>query len=97
MYNLIFTKSFDKRYKEFICNKDQKLEKRIDKALVLLKNNPFCFSLKSHKVNTKNYGVKWASRVTGDLRIIWDFANDKVMVIILLDIGGHSGKDKVYK
>lgn len=69
MYLLIFTKTFDKSYKDFVKN-NKELEKRTKKALQLLQQDPFYPSLKAHKVNTRNYGQKWSSRISGDLRII---------------------------
>lgn len=95
MFTLIFTRNFDETYKQII--KDNKeLEKKIRKALHLLEQNPFYPSLKTHKANTKNYGEKWSSWATGDIRIIWDYDGEERLVIILLDIGKHSGTHKVY-
>jgi len=59
--------------------------------------DPFQDCLKSHKVNTKLNGIRWSSRVTGDIRIIWDFESGLVNVINIFNIGGHSGQSKVYK
>ena len=67
------------------------------KTLQLLRQNPHYPSLRSHRVNTRFLGEHWSSRVTGDIRIIWDFENGNHLVILLLDIGGHSGTHKVYK
>jgi len=47
-------------------------------------------------VRTKNNFSAFSSKVTGDLRIIWNFNEDQIQVIDLLDIGGHSGNGKVY-
>ncbi len=96
MYDLIPTASFQHSLKSIL--KDNKtLKIRINKTLQLLSSNPNYPSLKSHKVNTKNYGQRWSSWVTGDMRIIWDYDNANRLVILLLDIGSHSGKHKVYK
>lgn len=96
MFTLIFTKDFDESYSLII--KDNKVvEKKVRKALHLLSQNPLYPSLKTHKANTKNYGEKWSSWATGDIRIIWDYDSENRLVIILLDIGKHSVTHKVYK
>lgn len=51
----------------------------------------------THKVGTKNLGKRYSSRVDGDLRLIWDFDENDRLILLLLDIGGHSGAKKVYK
>lgn len=96
MFDLLSTKDFDKTY-VVITKGDQKLQKRVQKVFKLLRLDPFYPSLKTHKANTKNYGEKWSSFVTGDIRIIWDYDSEDRLVIILLDIGKHSGTHKVYK
>ncbi len=45
----------------------------------------------------KNGDPAFSSRVNSDLRIIWDYSNNIPQVLDLIDIGGHSGKNKVYK
>ncbi len=80
-----------------IVKGNKTLEKKARKALHLLEQDPFYPSLKTHKANTKNYGEKWSSWITGDIRIIWDYDAENKLVILLLDIGGHSGTHKVYK
>ncbi len=96
MFSLLATKDFDKTY-VVITKGDQKLQKRIQTVLKLLKQNPSYPSLKTHKVTTKNYGKKWSSWVTGDISIIWDYDSENRLIILLLDIGSHSGTHKVYK
>ena len=96
MFILIFTKDFDEKYTQVI-KKSKQVEKKVRKALHFLEQDPFYPSLKTHKANTKNYGEKWSSWVTGDIRIIWDYDTENRLVIILLDIGKHSGSQKVYK
>lgn len=90
-YNLIFSKDFLKSYSKLVKrNKD--LKNRIDNVLLLLAKDPFYVGLKTHKADTVLYGYKFSSRVTGDLRIIWDFEDGK-QVILVLTILGH----EVYK
>ncbi len=96
MYEIEFQPSFIKTYQKII-RKNPSLAERIDKALFLLKNTLRHPSLKSHKVQTPDFGVCWSSRVTGDIRLIWDFDEDNNVVILVLDIGGHSGSGKVYQ
>ncbi len=96
MYVLRFVSTFPPTYKVLI--KGNKIfEKRTEKALKLLKNDPFYPSLKSHKVNTRNFGEKWSSWITSDLRIIWDFDEAKKQIILLLAITKHSGSHREYK
>ena len=94
-YRLRFTKSFENRYIKLL-KKNRQLKEKVDRTLEILKNNPFNPSLKTHKVVSRNVGEAFASGVTGDIRIIWHFDKFEILVIILLDIGGHSGSRKVY-
>jgi len=96
MYELVTTESFENSLKRLVKNNSY-LKKRINKAFKLLKSTPFYPSLKTHKINTSQYGEVLSSRVTGDIRILWLFDADKIFIIILLDIGGHSGSKRVYK
>ncbi len=61
-----------------------------------LQVNPFLSNLKTHKVNSKIKKGVFSSRISGDIRIIWEFSETKVEVLDLLDIGGHSGSKGVY-
>lgn len=96
MYDFVFTQTFNTSYDKIIAA-DQKKQKRLKKALNLLKVNPFYPSLKSHKVNTKSFGEKWSSWITGDLRIIWNFDPEQKLVILLLALAEHSGTHQEYK
>lgn len=96
MYTLRFTPTFEHSYRKRI-KKNHALEEKTHKSLHLLIHNPFYPSLKSHKVRTRNHKVKWSSRVTPDIRIIWDFDPLMSDMIYIYDIGGHTGKRKVYK
>jgi len=90
--SLSYKDSLDKLVKT-----DGILKKRLMTALKKLSLDPTHPSLRSHKVNTPDYGVSWSSRVTGDIRIIWKYGSSERLIILLLDIGGHSGSHKVYK
>lgn len=94
-YQLEFTKKAAKKYKKLTI-KNKHLQEKIQETLKILVDDPFHSKLKTHKVQITNYGIVYSSRITQDIRIIWDIENDKV-TIILLDIGGHSGSKGVYK
>lgn len=96
MFTLKITATFASTREKIVGN-NEALNKRIKVTLQKLALNPAHPSLQSHKVNTRNFGVRWSSWVTGDLRIIWDYDAEQRLVLILLDIGTHSGADKVYK
>ncbi len=96
MFTFLVTDPF-KTSREKVVGNDEQLQKRLKTFLQKLTMNPLHPSLKSHKVNTQNHGVRWSSRVTDDIRVIWDYAADQRLAILLLDIGGHSGTHKVYK
>jgi mRNA-degrading endonuclease YafQ of YafQ-DinJ toxin-antitoxin module len=83
MFTAEFSKHFQKQYKKLIKN-NQILETRIDTALAKLLDDP---ETTSHKV-----GQYWSCRVTGDIRIIWQYKGGE-LVLLLLKIGGH---DELY-
>ncbi len=94
-FTLRFTKRFDKEF-SYIKKKDSALESRINDTLSKLTSDPFSLSLHTHKANTTIFGKRYSSKVTGDIRIIWDFMDNRT-VILAITIGGHSGKRRVYK
>lgn len=87
---------FDASYRR-VTKGNKELKKRVLKVIDLLQEDPFYPSLKTHKVNTRIHGVRYSSMVTGDIRLIWDFDTDDKVRIIVINIGGHSGKNKVYQ
>jgi mRNA-degrading endonuclease YafQ of YafQ-DinJ toxin-antitoxin module len=89
-YNILPSHTFKKKTAKLI-KKDPSLRKKILKVTDQLALDPFHKGLKTHKANTVKYGLKYSSRVTGDLRIVWDFDGEKI--ILLLTISGH----EVYK
>ena len=95
MYKLVATKPFDRKYKK-VTKRNKILQEKIIQTLEKLKNNPFDITLDTHKSNTRKYGERYSSSVTGDIRVIWDFDKETITLILLLDLGGHSGKNKVY-
>lgn len=94
-YHLEFTKKAARKYKKLTTGNKQ-LQEKIQEILKILVDNPFNSKLKTHKVQITSYGIVYSSRITQDIRIIWNIENDKV-TIVLLDIGGHSGSKGVYK
>lgn len=96
MFLLKLRNSFHKGYKK-LTKGNSKLQKQFAKALKLIEKNPFYPSLKTHKVDTKNYTKVYSSSVNGDVRIIWNFDEDNNLVILLLETGTHSGANQIYK
>jgi len=95
-YRLMFSRVYKTKY-EKITRKNLKLKRQIVKVHELLSLDPRNSSLKSHKVNTVNFGPAWSSSVSGDIRIIWSYDQQNNLVILILTLGSHSGSSKVYK
>ncbi len=86
---------FTRKFKKLVPP-NTALAARFERSLTLLSQNPATPSLRTHKVNLS--GVKvYSSSVTGDLRIIWRYAEGVVDIIDLLDVGGHEGGNSVYR
>ena len=94
-YEIKKTKHFERVLKKLI-KRDLMARKRIFLVLDLLRLDPFSKTLRTHKVNTHQFGKQYSSRVTPDIRIIWNFIDSKT-IILLLTIAPHSGKKKVYR
>ena len=90
MFYLRFSKYYKQKIKKVI-GKDKVLFNKVSQALDLLRQDPFDRKLRTHKVDKF-----WSSRVTHDIRVIWVFNKKKGRIILLLNIGGHSGRKKVY-
>ena len=73
------------------------LQQKILNALELLRHDPNDQRLRSHKVFGKNGQLAFSSRVTADVRILWDYRKGKTRILDLFDLGGHSGARKVYR
>lgn len=93
-YTLRFSPKADKLISRDIKS-NPVLKSKLSKALKTLSEKPFSTVLRTHKVYTSKYGLVYSSVVSGDVRILWQISEDRV-VIIILTIGGHSGKRKVY-
>ena len=95
MFTLKFTKLCKKQVKKNIAG-NMRLEKSLKKTLLLLRENPFHNSLHSHKVTSiKNKDI-FSSSITGDWRIGWMYGEDNNPVIVCLEIGTHSGSNRMY-
>ena len=95
MYKLYKTKSFIKKAKRLLNTTEKKSS--FEKTILLMEQNPYILNLRTHKVQSKKFGLMYSSRITDDLRIIWNFDEENNLVLLLLDLGGHDGKNKVYK
>jgi mRNA-degrading endonuclease YafQ of YafQ-DinJ toxin-antitoxin module len=95
-YRLSPTPYFKKKYVKLV-KQNTVLKDKTLKVFEILQINPFTPALKTHKVDSKVKNGVFSSSITGDLRVIWQFCEDEIDVLDLLDIGGHSGTNKVYK
>ncbi|MFA6518777.1 MAG: type II toxin-antitoxin system mRNA interferase toxin, RelE/StbE family [Candidatus Shapirobacteria bacterium] len=95
MYQAITTPLFEKKFSKLTKN-NPLLRKQIYQTVETLKLDPYYAGLKTHKVNFGSGITARSSRVTGDIRLIWNFTKEK-LVILLLNLGPHSGSKKVYK
>lgn len=96
MYFLQPTNKFLRKSKKLI-KKQPDLKNKIENVFLCLAEEPFSSKLKTHKVNDIDGIPAYSSTLTKDLRIIWDFRYGKPQILDILDIGGHSGKNKVYQ
>lgn len=65
------------------------LDNKLERTLEKLKANPFDESLRTHKLKGNLYGL-YSSKVTDDIRIIFDFVQEGTeLCILLLSIGKH--------
>ena len=94
-YDIQTSTRFAKDYKKY-CKKNKNFKSIITSVVKTLSYDPHYYALKTHKVNTRIWGNVYSSRLTGDLRILWKFSAEKID-ILLLELGGHSGKNSVYR
>jgi mRNA-degrading endonuclease YafQ of YafQ-DinJ toxin-antitoxin module len=69
---------------------------KVQLTIKKLSKGPFDESLRAHKVDSLHFGIAYYSRVTGDIRIIWNFDEMESTIILFLTIGVHSGGGKGY-
>jgi mRNA-degrading endonuclease YafQ of YafQ-DinJ toxin-antitoxin module len=93
-YKVLTNTNFERELKS-ILKKSPELQGYVFESIKQLSRNPFHITLRTHKVISKKYKRAYSSRVTKDIRIIWDF-DDCDSSIFLLTIGTHSGSKKVY-
>lgn len=93
-YNIQATTRFQREFKK-VVKRNSGLEEKFLSVIERLSMNPFNRGLRTHYVNISGFGKVFSSRVTGDIRIIWNFKDDTI--IILHRIGGHSGSSNVYR
>jgi mRNA-degrading endonuclease YafQ of YafQ-DinJ toxin-antitoxin module len=89
MYRLIPSKRFLKKYSK-IVGQNKLLAPKIQNTLKILSQDPYYNSLKTHKIFVDSNTTVRSSWVKADLRIIWDFSDDEINVIDLLDLGNHN-------
>lgn len=88
MRKLVLEKHFIRKANKLI-KASPDLEKKLEKVLELLQNDPFIPPLKTHGLSGKLKG-RYACSLTHDLRIIFKLTPEAVHII---DIGTH---DEVY-
>jgi mRNA-degrading endonuclease YafQ of YafQ-DinJ toxin-antitoxin module len=87
------TKLFDKKYTKLV-KKNPLIGIKFLKFIDLLTLDPKYPSLKSHQIDHSEYGKVWSSWVHDDLRVLWKYEGEVIVILLLLlDIGSH---DEVY-
>ena len=95
MYTLELNEHFLRKYAKLV-KKNQGLEAQVQKILLQLQEDPRQPSLRCHKVGSVVFGNVSTCKVTGDIRILWNYSKHSERTLIIYDIGGHSGGRKVY-
>lgn len=91
---VVWSSGFKRSFRK-ITKRNPQLKEQIVEALILLSDDPFTPSLKSHKLSGNLEGF-WSCSVAYDCRIIFNFSQDEQTLeifILLIDIGTH---DEVY-
>ena len=91
---IVWSSGFKRSFKK-IVRKNSQLKDRITEVLILLADDPFTPSLKSHRLGGKLAGL-WSCSVAYDCRVIFSLSEDEEILeifILLVNIGSH---DKVY-
>jgi mRNA interferase YafQ len=93
MMKIVWSSGFKRSFKK-IVKKNPQLKDRITEVIILLAEDPFAPSLRSHKLGGNLAGL-WSCSVAYDCRIIFSFSDDEIleMFILLVNIGAH---DEVY-
>jgi mRNA-degrading endonuclease YafQ of YafQ-DinJ toxin-antitoxin module len=85
---LVFHKKFSKAYIKL----SPKLQIKVDKTIILFRENPFLKNLGNHKLQDTLKGKRSIS-VTGDIRIIFEEYKNYT-IVEMLHVGKHT---QVYK
>jgi mRNA-degrading endonuclease YafQ of YafQ-DinJ toxin-antitoxin module len=93
-YTLYTNTNVDRKAKKLIKGNTQ-LDKKLRKVFKQMEKDPFYKSLRTHKVNSPKWGMLYSSRVTKDIRLLWDFGEESITIMVV-DIGGHEGSTGVY-
>lgn len=95
---LIFqrTRRFERAIRTIVLN-NRSVRSKITLALRRLKRNPFNPRLDTKKVFLKKNKLRWASLITDEMWIIWDFSDAKKTKIKLIAIGSDKEPLKVYR
>ncbi len=94
MMKIVWSNGFRRAFKK-IVRKNPQLKDQIIEVLVLLADDPFTPSLRSHRLGGRLAGL-WSCSVAYDCRIIFSLSEDEEileMFILLINIGSH---DEVY-
>ena len=91
---IVWSSGFKRSFKK-IVRKNPQLKDRITEVLILLADDPFTPSLKSHRLGGKLAGL-WSCSVAYDCRVFFSLSEDEEILeifILLVNIGSH---DEVY-
>jgi mRNA interferase RelE/StbE len=81
-YTIQFSTMFEKEFARLsIQNRKQVLE-----TVEVIKNDPYYKSLRTKKLKSKRKDL-FESRVNRDIRLVWYFEEDKI--IVMLEVGHH--------
>ena len=78
--NVRFHKNFEKQYKKLRKKDQQKVQKKLE----LFLKNPFNIQLNNHSLKGK-YTDYRSINITGDLRAIYKFINEKECIFVVID------------
>lgn len=109
MYKLNRKNHFNRKLSKLL-KRDPSLAKLVIKILTSLADNPREPTLGSHKVIAKYDGLSaFSITLTKDLRILWRYGEvltsegtseedpGQIQLLDLIDVGPHSGSNKVYQ
>ena len=91
IFKIVSTQAFDRKYAK-LKRKNRNIEDKFVRFVKLLSQDSKYPSLKSHQIDHLEHGKIWSSWVHDDLRVLWQYEGDQI-VILLLDIGDH---DHIY-